>query len=92
VRSELIGCGRSRDASVSLTWLLNVTTGTESGIDLLYVNRSRVDALGGPLGAVARGIVAGRQRDGAVRELRTLKARLEADWRTAPDGARATQD
>jgi hypothetical protein len=77
------------DASVSLTWLLKTEGGT--GIDVLYVNRSRVDALGGPLGGLVRGIAAGRQRDGLRRELESLKARLEADWRAAPDGLRATR-
>ena len=79
------------DASLSLTWLLNATSGTVPAIDVLYVNRSRVDALGGRLGGIARGIAAGRQREGMARELRALKARLEADWQTAPDGARGVQ-
>ncbi len=77
------------DASVAFTWLLNTRIGDEPAVDMLYVNRSRADALGGAFGGLARSIVAGRQRDGMVKELKALKARLESDWRTAPDGRRS---
>lgn len=86
IASKGIYSSHYMDASLSLTWLLNVTTASGPGVEVFYTNRSRVDALGGLLGGVARGIATGRQRDGVVRELRRLKARLEADWRTAPDG------
>lgn len=71
------------DASISLTWLLDVDSGEDPSIDVVYINRSRVDAFGGAFGRVARSIAAARQREGMLRELKALKARLESAWRTA---------
>lgn len=65
------------DGSISLTWLLDVGTQAHPAIDVVYVNRSRVDAFGGPFGRLAKAIAAGRQRDGMIKELTALKGRVE---------------
>ena len=54
-------------------------------VNVVYVNRSRADALGGFFGGITRAVVSSRQRDGTVNELRALKGRLEASWREAPE-------
>ena len=71
------------DASLSMTWLLDAGAGEESVIDVVYINRSRVDAFGGAFGRLARSVAAGKQRDGMLRELRALRTRLEAAFATA---------
>jgi hypothetical protein len=65
------------DASVSLTWLLDAGTDTHPAIDVVYMNRSRVDAFGGAFGRLAKSVATGRQRDGMVKELAALKIRVE---------------
>jgi hypothetical protein len=79
------------DASVALTWLFDVDVEGEAAVDVLYVNRARIDALGGRFGGLARTLSAGRQRDRMGSELRALRTRLEADWRATRDGAVAGQ-
>jgi len=74
------------DASLGLTLLLPAGSPESPAIDLVYVNRSRADALGGLFGGLTRAIVAGRQRDGTITELKALKTRLEATWRAAASG------
>ena len=49
---------------------------------LMYLNRSRIEALGGAFGAIKRTIVAGKQRQAMVTLMTKLKARLERDYRT----------
>jgi hypothetical protein len=69
------------DASLSATWLVDVDAGEEPAIDVVYINRSRVDAFGGAFGRLARSVACARQREGMRRELAALKGRLEAAWR-----------
>ena len=59
-------------------------------VNVVYVNRSRADALGGFFGGITRAVVSSRQRDGTVNELRALKGRLEASWREAPENRRSS--
>lgn len=68
------------DGSLSLTWLLDVDAGEDPAIDVVYINRSRVDAFGGAFGRLARSVASARQRDGMIRELRTLRSRLESEF------------
>ncbi|HEY7055909.1 MAG TPA: hypothetical protein VH458_05260 [Vicinamibacterales bacterium] len=69
------------DASLGLTLLFPTGTAAAPAVDVIYINRSRADALGGLFGGITRAIVSGRQRDGTVDELRALKGRLETSWR-----------
>jgi hypothetical protein len=68
------------DASLSLTWLLDVDAGEDPAIDVVYINRSRVDAFGGAFGRLARSVASSRQRDGILRELKALRDRLESEF------------
>jgi hypothetical protein len=68
------------DASLSLTWLLDVDAGEDPAIDVVYINRSRVDAFGGAFGRLARSVASSRQRDGMLRELKALRDRLESEF------------
>ena len=76
------------DASLGLTMLFPVRSTESPAVTVVYVNRSRADALGGFFGGLTRGIVNSRQRDGTVNELRALKARLETRWRESPESRR----
>jgi hypothetical protein len=72
------------EASLGLTVLGDASEEAEvPSVDLLYVNRSCVDALRGTFAALARGSVARRQRDAMEKEMRRLKARLETDFTAA---------
>ena len=76
------------DASLGLTLLFPAGTDVAPTVNVVYVNRSRADALGGFFGGLTRAVVSSRQRDGTVNELRALKGRLEAGWREAPENRR----
>jgi len=76
------------DASLGLTMLLPAGSADAPAVTVVYVNRSRADALSGFFGGLTRGIVNSRQRDGTVNELRALKTRLEARWRESPEPRR----
>jgi hypothetical protein len=67
------------DASLGLTALVDANDGGRPAVDVLYLNRSRVDTFGGPFGGVARAIVLRRQRAGAAKELARLRTRLQAE-------------
>jgi hypothetical protein len=76
------------DASLGLTMLFPAGSTESPAVTVVYVNRSRADALGGFFGGLTRAIVNSRQRDGTVNELRALKTRLEAHWRESPESRR----
>ena len=69
------------EASLGVTVLIEGADDSGLYTDLYYVNRARTDALRGRLSGWARAIVRGRQRTGMARELRALRARIEAEWR-----------
>jgi hypothetical protein len=78
------------DASLGLTLLFPAGTDVSPAVNVVYVNRSRADALGGFFGGITRAVVSSRQRDGTVTELRALKGRLEASWRESPESRRSS--
>ncbi len=47
----------------------------------MYLNRSRIDALGGAFGKIKHAMVAGKPRQGMVTLMTKLKTRLEEDYR-----------
>jgi hypothetical protein len=71
------------DSSLGLTTILEPADGAASAgfFDLLYLNRSRTDRLGGFWGLLARPIVRSRARGTMERYLGLLKARLEREFR-----------
>jgi hypothetical protein len=68
------------DASLGLTLVVDAAAGRE-GCYVVYVNRSRVDALQGFLSGVRRALAERRARSGTEESLLFLKARLETDYR-----------
>ena len=47
---------------------------------VVYVNRSRTDALRGMFGGMKRTLIGGRLRDGAKKNMEMMRARLEAEY------------
>jgi len=74
------------DASLGLTLLLQDATVGPEVCYLLYINRSRINALGGVFGALKRGVVRSRTRSAVAEHLthaRTMVERRYAETRTA---------
>lgn len=65
------------EATMALTLAAEIPGSEPPAIDFVYVNRSRVDALGGPLGGLKRWIATRRVRNGMTDTLGGLKRRLE---------------
>jgi hypothetical protein len=66
-------------ASLSLTVL--VQRNGQNDLWMLYVNRSRVDGLGGWLGAAKRAIVRRRLRNGMLENIGRIRTKLERSYR-----------
>jgi len=47
---------------------------------LIYVNRSRTDALRGLFAGLKRSLIGGRLRDGAKKNMEMIRQMLEADY------------
>jgi hypothetical protein len=68
------------DASLGITVVLDdPADSTGNTIYLAYLNRSRIDLLGGVLGPLRRSLVRGRLQDGMRKNLRQTADRLEAE-------------
>ena len=65
------------EASLGLTFAVDDGGEVRPGIYLIYVNRTRADALTGSFGRVRRSVVHSRTRDGVEETLAALKRRLE---------------
>ena len=69
------------DASLGVTLLgPPLSAGQGPRTTMIYLNRSKVDAFGGLLGRVARGVVRSRSRSGAERMIEALQARLRREY------------
>ena len=71
------------DASLGVTMLIEGGTPASPRTLVIYVNRSRLDVLGGVFGAIKRPLVRSRARDGAERTMRALRERTERQYREA---------
>ncbi len=69
------------EASLGLTWLIPQQDGPDSRTNLIYVNRSRADPLRGVFGGLKRSLITGSVRDGARKNMDSLKQRLESQYR-----------
>jgi len=69
------------DASLGLTVLVRDGSTPSPATYVAYLNRSRVDVLGGVFGGVARKIIASKARGTVADNLGRLRTRLEADFR-----------
>jgi hypothetical protein len=81
--SVIIGASRQLyathyfEASLGLTFAIDDGDSTRPGIYLIYVNRTRADAMAGSFGRLRRSVVRGRTLDGVEDTLAALKRRLE---------------
>jgi hypothetical protein len=69
------------EASLGLTAYINSQSSQPSHTYLIYVNRSRTDALRGLFGGFKRSLINGSLRDGARKSMEAIKLRLEADYK-----------
>jgi hypothetical protein len=77
------------EASLGLTGVSDASTdGADPSFYLMYLNRSRADALRGGFGGLARGIVAGRMRDSLGENLQLAKQKIETLYGSRPPGDR----
>jgi hypothetical protein len=65
------------EASLGLTFAIDDGDKARPGIYLIYVNRTRADAMAGSFGRVRRSVVHGRTLDGVEDTLAALKRKLE---------------
>jgi hypothetical protein len=80
VASKQLYASHYFEASLGLTVAIDdVSEAGGTGMYLIYVNRSRSDALTGFMGPLKRAIVRSRSRSGAEDALRRLKRTLETD-------------
>jgi hypothetical protein len=85
--SVIIGASRQLyathyfEASLGLTFAMDDGEGARPGIYLIYVNRTRADAMTGSFGKLRRSVVHGRTLDGVEDTLAALKRRLEGGER-----------
>jgi hypothetical protein len=68
--------------SMALTLAIEAPGAASPALYLVYVNRSRVDALDGAFGGLKRWIAGRRVRGGMDETLSGLRQRLEEDYRT----------
>jgi len=66
------------EGSLALTWLVDTEAGAEKpGCYLIYLNRSRMDALRGAISWLKRSLSRGRIREGLVKNLQLTKETVE---------------
>jgi hypothetical protein len=82
ISSKQIYASRYFDASLGLTVAAATSAdASKPGFFLLYVNRSRANALKGGFSGLKRSVVGRRARQGMDQNLLRVRARLEATWR-----------
>jgi hypothetical protein len=75
------------EASLGLTGISDASTGEPvTRFYLMYLNRSRADALRGGFGGLARGIVAGKMRESLRDNLEITKQKIESLYRLRQSG------
>lgn len=79
IASKQIYANHYFEGSLALTWVVDAETDSgKKGCYLIYLNRSRMDALRGGFSWLKRYVARGRIRDGLVKNIRLTKDRLEA--------------
>jgi len=69
------------EASLGLTGFIQSQASPVPHSYLIYINRSRTDALRGLLAGLKRSLISGSLRDGAKKNMELIKEKLEADYR-----------
>jgi hypothetical protein len=69
------------ESSLGLTGFIQSQSSELSRSYLIYINRSRTDALRGLFAGLKRSLISGSLRDGAKKNMELIKQKLEADYR-----------
>jgi hypothetical protein len=69
------------EASLGLTSFIRSQSSSPPRSYLIYVNRSRTDALRGMFAGLKRSLIGGRLRDGAKKSMEMIKTKLETEHR-----------
>lgn len=78
IASKQIYANHYFEGSLALTWLVDAETDSgKTGCYLIYLNRSRMDALRGGLSWLKRYIARGRIREGLLKNLQLTREKLE---------------
>jgi len=80
IASKGIYANHSLEASLGLTALIHSKSSALPRTYLVYVNRSRTDALRGLFAGSKRTLIGGRLRDGARKNMGVFRARLESEY------------
>ena len=80
IASKGIYANHYLEASLGLTALIHSNSSALPRTYLVYVNRSRTDALRGLFAGLKRPLIGGRLRDGARKNMEVLRARLESEY------------
>jgi hypothetical protein len=84
ISSKQIYANHYFDASLGLTFLLEAGDGPEPFLYIAYLNRSRIDLLGGAIGGLRRFFLRPRLLEGFRDNLRDVVKKAEAACRTPP--------
>ena len=68
------------ESSLGLTAFVHSRAPDPARSYLIYVNRSRTDALRGLFGGWKRSLIGGRLRDGARKSMEAIKVKLESEY------------
>jgi hypothetical protein len=68
------------DASLGLTAFVHDGDSEESQTYLIYINRSKADALRGVFGGLKRSLISSSLKDGAKKNMEIIKQKLESDF------------
>ena len=78
IASKQIYANHYFEGSLALTWVVDAETDSEkTGCYLIYLNRSRMDALRGGLNWLKRYIARGQIREGMLKNLQLIRDRIE---------------
>src|SRR5439155_26994750 len=68
------------DASLGLTAFIHRTVSNQPQTYLIYINRSKADALRGVFAGFKRSLISGSLRDGAKKNMEMIKQKLESEY------------
>ena len=71
------------ESSLGLTAFVHSEPSGSPRSYLIYINRSRTDALRGFLAGLKRSLITGSLRDGARKNMEMIKEKLEGEYKTA---------
>jgi hypothetical protein len=69
------------ETSLGLTGFFHSQSSQPIRSYLIYINRSRADALYGPFAGIKRSLISGRLLDGARKSMEAIKQKLETEYK-----------